>query len=140
MFLKISKSQLAAGLGVISLMISQIAGSATERQTMIDQNLAPIGQVNVAGAAAAAANAAPAAPDGAAIYNKVCVACHASGVSGAPIVGDKAKWAPRIALGVDALTTAALKGINAMPPKGGCMSCTDEEIKLAVEYMVKQSS
>ena len=97
MFLKISKSQLAAGLGVISLMISQIAGSATERQTMIDQNLAPIGQVNVAGAAAAAANAAPAAPDGAAIYNKVCVACHASGVSCAPIVGDKAKWAPRIA-------------------------------------------
>ena len=110
------------------------------REDLLGQNLAPVAQVNVAGASQAAANAAPAAPDGEAIYNKVCVACHGSGVSGAPIVGDKAAWKPRIALGTDALVKAAISGIKAMPPKGGCMSCSDADIKAAVEYMEKKSS
>lgn len=131
---------IAGLLGLIGLVVSSNSWSASPREDLIQQNLAPVGQVNVAGAAAAAANQAPAAPDGEAIYNKVCVACHASGVSGAPIVGDKAAWKPRIALGTDALVKAALHGIGAMPPKGGCMSCTDDEIKAAVEFMEKKSS
>ncbi len=86
--------------------------------------------------AVAAAAAAPAAADGAgeALYKQVCMTCHASGVAGAPKFGDKAAWAPRIAQGIPALVQSALKGKNAMPPKGGS-SAPDADIKSAVEYM-----
>ena len=131
---------LAGIIGVMGLILSSNSWSASPREDLISQNLAPVAQVNVAGASQAAANAAPAAPDGEAIYNKVCVACHTSGVSGAPIVGDKAVWESRIALGTEALVKVAITGVKAMPPKGGCMSCSDEDIKVAVEYMIKKSS
>ena len=64
-----------------------------------------------------------------------CVACHASGVAGAPKFGDKAAWAPRLATGLDALTTSVIKGKGAMPPKGGNASIPDADIRAAVEYM-----
>jgi cytochrome c5 len=73
-----------------------------------------------------------------ALYNQVCSACHATGVAGAPKVGDKAAWAPRTAQGVDALTASAIKGKGAMPPKGGS-SASDAEIKGVVAYMVGAS-
>ena len=63
------------------------------------------------------------------------MACHASGVAGAPKFGDKAAWAPRIQTGLDALTTSAIKGKGAMPPKGGT-AAPDAEIKAVVAYMV----
>lgn len=131
---------LAGIIGIIGLIVSANSWSASAREDLIGQNLAPVAQVNVAGASQAAANAAPAAPDGEAIYKKVCFACHDTGVSGAPIVGDKEVWASRIALGTDALVKIAITGVKAMPPKGGCMSCSDEDIKAAVEYMEEKSS
>ena len=73
------------------------------------------------------------------IYMKSCLACHAAGVAGAPKLGDKAAWAPRIATGMDALVTSSIKGKNVMPPRGTCASCSDDELKAAVEYMVSQS-
>jgi cytochrome c5 len=72
------------------------------------------------------------------LFNQVCSACHATGVAGAPKVGDKAAWAPRAAQGVDALTASAIKGKGAMPPKGGS-SASDAEIKAVVAYMVNAS-
>lgn len=92
-----------------------------------------------AAAPAAAAPAAAAAADGKAVYDKTCVACHGSGVAGAPKLGDKAAWAPRIATGPDALLNSVLKGKNAMPPKGGNSALSDAEVKAAMEYMVAQS-
>jgi cytochrome c5 len=93
-------------------------------------------------AAVAAATPAPAAAaaggNGEALYKQACVACHAAGVAGAPKVGDKAAWAPRIAQGLPALVTSAIKGKNAMPPKGGS-AAPDADVKAAVEYMVGQS-
>ena len=77
--------------------------------------------------------------DGQKIYQASCQACHATGAAGAPKVGDKEAWAPRIATGIDALTASAIKGKNAMPPKGACMSCTDADLKAAIEYMISQS-
>jgi cytochrome c5 len=68
----------------------------------------------------------------------VCSACHATGVAGAPKVGDKAAWAPRAAQGIDALTASAIHGKGAMPPKGGS-SASDAEIKAVVTYMVNAS-
>jgi cytochrome c5 len=86
----------------------------------------------------AAAPAAVAA-DGKAVYDKTCVACHASGVANAPKLGDKAAWAPRIATGKDALFTSVVKGKGAMPPKAGNPSLSDAEIRAAVEFLVSQA-
>lgn len=77
--------------------------------------------------------------DGQQIYKDSCQACHATGAAGAPKTGDKEAWAPRIATGVDAMLDVAIKGKGAMPPKGACMSCTDADLKAAIEYMVSQS-
>jgi cytochrome c5 len=89
------------------------------------------------------ANAAGADDHGKKIYDTTCVACHAAGVAGAPKLGDKAAWAPRIAQGADTLHTHAIKGFQGkagmMPPKGGNMSVKDEDVKAAVDYMVSQS-
>jgi cytochrome c5 len=73
------------------------------------------------------------------IYTASCAACHVSGAAGAPKLGDKAAWAPRIQGGTDGLYNSALKGKNAMPPKGGNASLSDEEVKAVVDYMVSQS-
>ena len=90
--------------------------------------------------ATAVASAAPAAaaPAGAGkkVYDTTCMACHATGVAGAPKFGDKAQWAPRIQLGMDTLHTAALKGKGAMPPKGGNTALSDADVMAAVDYMV----
>ncbi len=103
--------------------------------------VAPVAAAPVAVAAAAPAAAAPAAAvikasaNGEATYKGVCMACHAAAVAGAPKLGDKAAWAPRIATGLDAMTNSVLKGKGAMPPKGGS-AAPDADIRAAVEYMV----
>lgn len=74
------------------------------------------------------------------IYSANCVACHATGVAGAPKIGDKTAWEPHLAKGIETLYTNSIKGINAMPPKGGNLSLTDEETKAAVDYMVSTVS
>lgn len=75
------------------------------------------------------------ARDAGELYNKACIACHASGAAGAPKTGDKAAWAPRVAKGIDILVKNAKSGINAMPPKGMCMDCTDAEFKALIQFM-----
>ena len=75
----------------------------------------------------------PAAADGKVVYDGNCQACHAAGVAGAPKLGDKAAWAPRLGAGAAALQTAAIKGKNAMPPKGGNLSLADADVKAAVD-------
>jgi cytochrome c5 len=77
--------------------------------------------------------------DGAATYQQACVACHMTGAAGAPKLEDKAAWAPRIAQGKEVLYTSVLKGKGAMPPKGGQMQLSDDDIKAAVDYMVSQA-
>jgi cytochrome c5 len=73
--------------------------------------------------------------DGAAVYAAVCMACHESGVAGAPKAGDKAAWAPRMATGTTALIKSVTSGKDAMPPKGGGADLTDAEIKAAVVHL-----
>ena len=100
---------------------------------------APAAPVVVAAAPAPGA-AAPAADSGKgkSVYDSACTACHTAGVAGAPKSGDKAAWAPRLKTGAAALYTSALKGKNAMPPKGGNLSLSDADVKAAVDYMVGQ--
>ncbi len=94
-----------------------------------------------AAAAIASANkSTPAADAGAAavppaLYTQACQACHAAGVAGAPKLGDKAAWAPRIAEGMDTVMKIVISGKGAMPPRGGS-SASDAELKEVVDYMV----
>ena len=87
----------------------------------------------VAAAPAALNTESSAAPP--ALYKQACSVCHAQGIAGAPKFADKAAWAPRIPLGIDQLTAVAIKGIGAMPPRGGT-TASDAEIKTVVTYMV----
>lgn len=89
--------------------------------------------------AATNAAAADSAAKGKSVFDASCAACHASGVAGAPKLGDKAAWAPRIKAGNSTLYTSAIKGKNAMPPKGGNAALSDDDVKAAVDYMVSQA-
>jgi len=80
-----------------------------------------------------------AAVDGKKTFEGACAVCHAAGVAGAPKVGEKAIWAPRIAQGKDALYEHALKGKGVMPAKGGNAALSDADVKASVDYMVSLS-
>ena len=101
--------------------------------------LVPAPVVVAAAPAGDASSAAAPAANGKAVYDANCQACHAAGVAGAPKLGDKGAWAPRLGAGAAALQTSALKGKNAMPPKGGNLSLADADVKAAVDYMVSQA-
>jgi cytochrome c5 len=92
----------------------------------------------VAAAAAAPAAATPvaaAAGNGEALYKSACFACHGTGAAGAPKLGDKAAWAPRVKAGRPQMVQSVMKGKGAMPPKGGS-TASEAEIRAAVDYMV----
>ncbi len=72
-------------------------------------------------------------------YMQSCFACHNSGAAGAPRVGNAADWSARIEKGMDTLLTNTINGINAMPAKGLCFTCTDDDLKAVVEYMISKS-
>jgi c(7)-type cytochrome triheme protein len=93
----------------------------------------------ILGAALAIAVPMASAADGKTVFDNNCVACHGSGVAGAPKMGDAAAWGPRIKTGKDSLYQSALKGKNAMPPKGGNPGLADSDVKAAVDYMVAQA-
>jgi len=130
-------------LGIASAMLVasvtvQALSPASEKA--IADRIKPAGEVCVEGdAACAGASAAGggAPKTGDQVFNTTCNACHGTGAGGAPKYGDKAAWAPRIKEGVDTLHKHAIGGFNAMPPKGLCMTCSDDEIMAAVDYMVK---
>jgi len=151
-------------LTVVLFVVAQIIGGkpktveATADAKAVAERIKPVGELNVGAVPATkvttasnavmdaiipSANAAGADDHGKKIYDTTCMACHAAGVAGAPKLGDKAAWAPRIAQGMDTLHTHALKGFQGkagmMPPKGGNMSAKDEDVKAAVDYMVSQS-
>lgn len=73
------------------------------------------------------------------VYNKVCAACHAAGVMGAPKVGAKDQWEPRVAQGLETLVTHAVGGIRAMPAKGGNPALTEDNVKEAIAYMLGET-
>ena len=112
------------------------AGSVEEA---IAERIKPVGSVCVAGdACAAGLTMASAEPkSGEQVYNQACMACHASGAAGAPKHRIKADWSARLAAGMETVYANAINGIGAMPAKGLCMTCSDDEIKAAVDHMVK---
>jgi cytochrome c5 len=77
-------------------------------------------------------------PNGEAIYNEHCAACHNEGVKGAPKIGDKEAWKPLIGKNIDALIEHTVNGTK-HPKNGGCAQCTTNEIIAAIKYIVSQS-
>lgn len=118
---------------------SPAAASAPKAASAAQAASAPAAASKPAAKAAAGATTADA---GEALYKSSCIACHGSGVAGAPKVGDKAAWAPRIAQGDATLDDHAIHGYTGkagmMPPKGGS-TASDDDVKAAVAYMVSQS-
>jgi len=76
------------------------------------------------------------------VYNAACIACHGTGIGGAPTIGDNVAWQPRIDQGNDTLYLHALEGYTGatgfMPQKGGRLDLSDAEIRDAVDYMVSE--
>ncbi|EJG1659095.1 cytochrome c5 family protein [Vibrio parahaemolyticus] len=121
-----------------ALTFSTAALASDISQTEYDaiaERIKPVGDVYLAGSEPVKEE--PTSPrDGAKVYGTFCIACHASGVNGAPKSGNADDWAPRIAQGKDVLVKHALEGFNAMPAKGTCMDCSDDEIIAAIDHMI----
>lgn len=75
--------------------------------------------------------------DGEATYNQACMACHMTGAAGAPIRGNAEHWEPRLEKDMDTLYDHAINGFQAMPPKGGQLGLSDDEVKVAVDHLLE---
>ena len=124
-----------------------------EYQAAVTERIKPFGEVYLPGEelqssaptveTAAEPEPVAAALTGPQVYNTACNACHGNGIGGAPIVGDVATWAPRIAQGMDVLYGNAINGFQGsagvMIAKGGRLDLSDKEVQDAVDYMVTES-
>ena len=114
-------------------------GSSSASATPAAAPAAAAAPVAAAPAAAAPAEvAAEPAFDAAAAYQASCFACHGSDALGAPQPGDAAAWEERLAKGMDAVMANVINGVNAMPARGICMTCSDDDLRSIVDYMVSQ--
>jgi cytochrome c5 len=84
--------------------------------------------------------AAPVERSGEQVVAADCVKCHGSGVGGAPRIGERAAWIPRLKQGLHYLTSSAINGHGGMPPRGGMANLTDKEIEAAIAYMLNPAS
>lgn len=145
----------AAAMPVAAAAPAAPAPAAAPAVTAAPAPAAPAAPAPAAPAVAAAPAAAPpqavaaAAPGGDALtldmavgkqtYDTACFVCHATGAAGAPLLGDKTAWAPRIAKGSATLIDHALYGFQGMPAKGGRIDLSDEAVTAAIAYMIIES-
>jgi cytochrome c5 len=160
-------SMVIAFLALVALLLIGLASYIYSREPAYQapgaeqataQRIAPVagvyagdtGRAAMQAAQAAAAKAAASqvayggTTDGKEIYGQLCHSCHTAGVAGAPKLGDKAAWAPRIAEGIDTLVKHAIDGYtgpdgNHMPAKGGNPALTDEQVANTVKWIVSQA-
>ncbi|OGI42446.1 MAG: hypothetical protein A2150_07820 [Candidatus Muproteobacteria bacterium RBG_16_64_11] len=135
---------------VLFVLAQMVVGGSNLKKTKtasadkgVAERIKPVGEVTVGAqvmdSLIPAANAA--GDKGKSTYDASCAACHATGVAGAPKLGDKTAWKDRIAKGNDAIYTNAIKGFQGkagfMPAKGGNAALADADVKAAVDHMVK---
>ena len=127
-------------IGYMSLNSS--SSDSSHSNTMVDnsvlERIKPVGEVRVdtSTMVASAESTETAERSGEEIYNSKCARCHNSGIMGAPKYAALADWSSRIDLGLDKLTASAIAGKGGLPARGTCMDCSDNEIKVTVQYML----
>ena len=122
--------------------LNSTSGDSSNSETMVEnsvlERIKPVGEVRIdtSTQVASAEIVEIAVRSGEEIYNSKCAGCHTSGVMGSPKFASLEDWAPRVALGLEKLTLSAIAGKGGMPAKGTCMDCTDNDIKITVQYML----
>ena len=122
--------------------LNSTSGDSSNSETMVEnsvlERIKPVGEVriNTSTQVASAEIVETAVRSGEEIYNSKCAGCHTSGVMGSPKFASLEDWAPRIDLGLEKLTLSAIAGKGGMPAKGTCMDCSDNDIKITVQYML----
>jgi cytochrome c5 len=122
--------------------LNSTSGDSSTSETMVEnsvlERIKPVGEVRIdtSTQVASAEIVETAVRSGEEIYNSKCAGCHTSGVMGSPKFASLEDWAPRIDLGLEKLTLSAIAGKGGMPAKGTCMDCTDNDIKITVQYML----
>lgn len=108
----------------------------------LENRIAPIGKVKVAASniTQPSLNKMKDAPIllGKTIFESKCILCHKNGVAGAPRLGNKPDWAPRIKKKFSLLLKHVTMGYQAMPPKGACLECSISDLEIAIRYMLEQ--
>jgi cytochrome c5 len=118
----------------------------------LEERIQPVGRVALIGdpalqAAAVLVAATPAAAtaaslSGSEVYTQACSICHAApGVGGAPVFGDSAAWTARMTQDPAVLRDHVLNGFQGsagvMPPKGGRVDLSDDEVLAGMQYMLE---
>ena len=122
--------------------LSSYSDDSSHSEMMVDkgvlERIKPIGEVRIDSSTmvASADSTETAERSGEEIYNGKCAGCHTSGIMGAPKYASLADWTSRIDLGLDKLTASAIAGKGGMPARGTCMDCSDNDIKVTVQYML----
>ena len=137
---------IAAGIVIGGSIDDKLRAQSEEyTQRIIAQRTQPVGTLNVGAMEPSVEPTTPvqvasSANTGKSVYDKACFICHATGLTGAPKPGDADNWAPRIAKGLDTLYSNAINGYQGktgiMPPKGGNLLLSDEDVKAAIDYLV----
>lgn len=126
-------------LSIIAILAAaQLAGCGKDAQQVDPETTASLIQP-VARLELQVAKVEPGNRSGEEVYNNLCASCHEAGLLEAPKTGDAADWAPRIAQGFDTMTSNAINGIRAMPPRGGGSDLTDAEVARAVAYLANSA-
>jgi len=113
--------------------------TATQEQ-QVAERIAPVGHVVMAGQVVTAmVSAGGTGRSGSDIYGTNCMACHTSGIAGAPMMGDAVAWAERLEQGIETVYANAINGIRGMPMRGTCMDCSDDEVIAAIDHILDNS-
>ena len=126
----------------LSVALATSVYAAVDRDAIIDR-IQPHGNICVEGdetcglgAPAPSASASAAARSGEEVYNRFCTACHAAGILDSPLFGSGQMSARAAEKGLDGLLATSISGIGAMPPRGTCNDCSDEELEATIQYMI----
>lgn len=111
--------------------------SLSLREQLIQSRIEPMSSIRISGQVTQTASSAnKKSLSNKELYNKYCTLCHSAGVAGAPRLGNKADWTPRIKKGLATLKKHALSGYKAMPAKGTCMECSSKQIVSLIQFMI----
>ena len=108
----------------------------------IQQRIQPVGKVSVQHQTdnKAVINVETKKEPGQETYQQYCIVCHRDGLAGAPKFRNEQDWKPRLAgRELNDLLASSLKGLNAMPSKGTCIKCSDDDLKAAISFMLPKS-